>query len=168
MLHYREKGHGSLTLDYNNYFFSMAKKTPSKSGSNMQTIAEIGALAAAGVAAGYYFYASKDAEKNRKVVKKWATDLKTDVIKQARNIKNIDQKAVVAIVADAANKFESMKSIDKKDLARAARELKTNWRMIAAEVQKTVVKGAKKAPAPKKIAKKVLSSAKKAVKKASK
>lgn len=141
-------------------------------GSDIVTMAEIGALAvgaAGAAAAGYYFYASKDAKQNRKVVRKWASEFKTEVVKKARAMKDIDQKALVAIIADAASKYEQVRSIDKKDLARAARELKTNWRAIVGEIQKNV-QGAKKTAtvATKKTVKNIEKTATKVAKKVAK
>ena len=143
----------------------MAKNTISK-----EQAAGLGALAAtvatAGAAAvGYYFYASKDAAKHRKVAAKWAVNLKNDVVKQARKIKAFDQKMLAAVIAEAGKKYEAIQSIDKKELAKAVKELKTNWQHLAAELQK----GAKKTVASaKKSATKTVKTVKKAVKTATK
>ncbi len=121
------------------------KKTGGMSGTEMGILAAATTAAAGMAAAGYYFYASKDAQKNRKIASKWAGDFKSEVVKQAKRVKDLDQKALLAIVSDAATKYESVKSIDKKDLARAAKELKTNWRELVDELGKG--QGAKKVAA---------------------
>lgn len=145
-----------------------------KSSVSIKGMAEMGAIAAgvaAAAGAGYYFYASKDAVKNRKIASKWAADMKKEVIKKAETIKNLDQKEVVAMISEAANRYEQIRSIDKRDVLRAAEELKKNWKNIAEEVGKkihfaknsttsearSVVKGAKKVAKKmvKKVAKKV-------------
>lgn len=117
--------------------------------------AGIVAATAAGVAAGYYFYASKNAQKNRRIAAKWAKDLKDDVMKKAKQAGGkVDRKKLLSIVDTAVRTYENVRDIDKKDVQRAARELKDNWRTIAEEVVATV--GAKKvarksAPAKKKV-----------------
>lgn len=94
------------------------------------------AATAAGVAAGYYFYASKNAKKHRKIAAKWAGDLKNDVVREAKKLQNIDRKDVMAIVDTAARAYESVRDIKGTDVARAARELKDNWQEITKELKK--------------------------------
>jgi hypothetical protein len=117
------------------------------------------AAALAGVAAaGYYFYASPEAKQHRKIATKWASTMKSDVLKQAKALKNIDRKSVEAIIMNAQKTYKGLKNMDHKEVERAARELKMNWQ----EIVKEVGKGASTA---KKTAKKVVTSAEKAVKK---
>jgi hypothetical protein len=102
---------------------------------------------AAGVAAGYYFYGSKDAHTHRKVAAKWATDLKSDVVKRAKKLKNIDQKTMMDVVDSAAKAYAGARDLDRKEVAKAAAELKTHWQTIVKEMNasgKTVARTAKK------------------------
>lgn len=142
----------------------MANATNNKGMSTEQAAgigAVVGAVATAGAAAvGYYFYASKDAVKHRKIAKKWAKTLKDDVVKQAKKVKPLDSKAVAAIVAEVGKKYKAVKSIDAKDLAAATKELKSNWKQLAAELEKG---GKKTAKVVKKTAKEVKKTVKKAV-----
>lgn len=108
----------------------MAKGTKTRRNLALGAIA----AAAASAAAGYYFYASKDAKKHRRIVAKWATDMKRDVVKEAKKLKNIDRAQIAGIIDEAAAAYESAKRIDRKELARAAKELKNNWREIATEL----------------------------------
>lgn len=115
------------------------------------------ALAAAGAAAGYYFYGSKDAKQHRKIAAKWATDMKNEVVTQAKKVQDIDRKQVLALVDKAAKTYRSVRTLDQQELARAAKELKDNWRELVREVgggkqttaKKTAKKAAKKAAAKK-------------------
>ncbi|MCE9540945.1 hypothetical protein K8R03_00075 [Candidatus Kaiserbacteria bacterium] len=136
----------------------MAQKK--KSGGKAGAIATAGALAAAGALAGYYFYASKDAKKHRKIASKWANDLKKDIVTQTENLKNIDKTRVHAIIEKAAKGYSNMKNLDGTDLSYAVKELKTNWRAIADEV-KSATKDAKTSAkkSVKKVAKKVAKKA---------
>lgn len=122
-----------------------SKKTKKGNGSKVGTGLAIGALA---MAAGYYFYASKDAKKNRRIAAKWATDMKAEVLEKAENMKSMDKAKIAAAVDTVARAYKSAKNVDGKDLARAAKELKTNWKEIVQELSgpvKTAKKAAKKA-----------------------
>lgn len=128
--------------------------------------AEIGAgvlAAGAAAAAGYYFYASKNAKKHRSAASKWAKGLKQDVVRQAKKVKDIDQKAIASIVDTAAAAYVGVRNVDAAQLSAAARELKTNWK----ELQREVAPRAKTTTASaRKVAKKA--TAKKATKKPAK
>jgi hypothetical protein len=131
----------------------------------------LGAVAAAG--AGYYFYGSKDAAKNRKKAGAWADTFQADVVKKAKKLKKLDERALKAVIDESMKAYARVKSIDKNDLAAAANELKANWAHIEKEVTratKSNVTVAKKAvkTAVKKVAKatKVVAKAKPQVKKA--
>lgn len=144
----------------------MAKKTESKSAKNTRIAVEVGAGVAAAAAlagAGYYFYASKDAKKHRKVVAKWADGMKKEVIREAKKLKKIDAKEVARVVDTAARAYEDVSSIKKSDVRNAAKELKSNWDMLMKEAKISI--GGMPA---KKAAKKVAKVAKKAVKSAKK
>lgn len=144
-----------------------------KKNTNAKKAAEVGAgvlaAGAAMAAAGYYFYGSKNAAKNRKIAAKWAGNLKNDVVKQAKKVQHIDKKQLAVIVDQAAAAYETVRSVDKKDLQKAARELKNNWQALAGELaggMKKVQKSAKKAASgAKKSAGKSISKAKKTVSK---
>jgi hypothetical protein len=129
--------------------------------------AEIGAgvlAAAAAAGAGYYFYGDKNAKKHRAAASKWAKGMKADVLKEAKKLKKIDQKTVATVVDKAAAAYASARSVDKKDVAAAARELKKQWKKVEAEISKakTSVRAAKKS------VKKTVSNAKKTAKKSAK
>jgi hypothetical protein len=137
----------------------MAKK---KSSANKGMVAaEIGAgvLAAAAAGAGYYFYGSEGA-KHRAAAAKWANDMKKDVVKEAKKVQKLDQKAMAAIIDRATKAYQGARNVSREDLARAAKELKQNWKEIAGELQ-TVAK--KSGSAAKHAAKTATASARRAV-----
>ena len=121
----------------------MAKKTAksvSKAGLGIAALAAAGAAAAAG----YYFYASENAPKNRKIAAKWAVNMKKDVLKEAKKLKKIDKAAVMKLVNQAQSAYaKNGPKIDKEALMKAAMELKKNWDEIRDEAD-TTVKTAKK------------------------
>ncbi len=115
-----------------------------------------GVLAAAALAAaGYYFYASKDAKKNRQVAAKWAGDFKKDVVKRAKALKKIDRAAVAAIVEQSARAYKGVRNLDRTEIERAAKELKNNWQKIARELKKGGASAMKQTKGAVKKAKKV-------------
>jgi hypothetical protein len=139
----------------------MAKKAVSKK--KVALGVGLGLAAAAAAGAGYYFYGSKDSAKNRKKASAWAGKLKADVVKKAKRLEKLDQKAIKKIVDESARAYEKMKSIDRADLQGAAMELKSNWMNIQKELAKA---GKKEVKVVKKAAKKAVATAKKVAKKA--
>ncbi len=127
----------------------MAKKAAAKG--NGKAGLGLAALAAAGAAAaaGYYFYASENAPKHRKIAAKWADGMKKDVIKEAKKLQNITKSDVAKLVDQAAKTYAaSSGKIDKAALAKAAGELKKHWdelRTEAGGAAKTAKKAVKKA-----------------------
>lgn len=144
----------------------------SKKQGTAKTALEVGAVVAAAAAAGYYFYGDKNAKKHRAAASKWAKGMKADVLKEAKKLKKLDQKAVGSIVDKASAAYMTARSVDKKDVAAAARELKKHWKSVQAELGaagakvKSAAKKAMKKATPKKAVKK--RPAKKAPKKAAK
>ncbi len=132
-----------------------------KKMSNLQK-AEIGAgmlaaVAAAG-AATYYFYGAKDAKKHRNATAKWAKGLKNDVVREAKKLKELDEKAMAVIVDQAAKAYKGLDDVTPGDLRAAVNELKGNWESVKKELKRTVKKTTKKA-APKKVVKKAVKKA---------
>lgn len=139
-----------------------AKKTTKKKSSTggLAVGAGVAAAVAAAGAAGYYFYGAKNAQKHRSAAKKWAKDLKKDVIREAKKMKDLDEKALALIVDQAAKAYKGLGEVTPEDLRTAVSELKGSWAQVRKEVRgtgraakKTVQKAVKKA-APKKTAKK--------------
>lgn len=95
----------------------------------------IAAAAVAAAGAGYYFYFSDDAKRHRRLVSRWATNLKREVIRQAKNARDLERETVEAIVDRASAAYRGVKSIDAAHLAAAVGELKDNWEQIKRELQ---------------------------------
>ncbi len=104
-----------------------------------------GAVAiAAAAAAGYYFYASTGARKHRKIAASWAGALKRDVVREARKMMHIDRARIASAIDAAAAAYESVRTIDGKQLVRATKELKDNWQKIVAEAGVSGAQSARK------------------------
>lgn len=104
-----------------------------------------GALAAAALAAGYYFYASKDAPKHRRVAARWAGGLKKEALQEIKQLKKMDRAQVMKAIDAATAAYETARTVDRTDVLRAATELKNNWREIVSEAIGTGAATAKKA-----------------------
>ncbi len=121
-----------------------------------------GAATAAGVAAGYYFYASKNAKKHRQVASKWAVNLKKDVIKQAKKVSNIDRDTLAGIIDKASETYQNVRDVGPTELSRATKELKNNWKELVGELASD---SKRVKSAVKKTVRKSVATSKKAVKK---
>ena len=125
----------------------------------------LGLAAAAAAGAGYFFFGHKEAAKHRQKASAWSRKLHADVVKKAKSLKKLDEKALRTIVDESTRAYAKVKSIDKADLAGAARELKSNWKHISAELNRVANKGVN---VVKKAAKGAVSKAKNAASKATK
>ncbi len=96
-----------------------------------------GAAGAAAIAAGYYFYAHKNAKKHRSAAAKWAMDFKGDVMDQAQQLKKIDRSSLVGIIDGVTRAYESVRNLNQNDLMAVAEELKSNWKKLQAELTQT-------------------------------
>lgn len=146
----------------------MAKNSRNKKGMDTTTAVEIGAgvlAAAAAAGAGYYFYGAKNAKRHRQAASKWAKGMKNEVVREAKKVKNIDQKTVAKIVDRAAVAYQGMRTVDAADLRAAAQELKKNWREVQREIGGAATSMKRKATGTAKAVKK---TAKTGVKKAAK
>lgn len=91
--------------------------------------------ATAGAAAGYYFYASKNAARNRKVAAQWAKGFKNDVVREAKKLKQLNRASVARVVDEIGKTYENVRGLDKKDLGNAVKELKANWQHLERELR---------------------------------
>lgn len=136
-----------------------------KQSSKGKVAVEIGAgliAAGAAAAAGYYYYGSAGAKKHRKIAAKWATDMKKEVIRDAKSFKEDNAKGFAKIVDTVASTYRDARSINAADVKRAAAELKANWDTIQREMKRSGKKSISKTGA---VAKKAATAGKKSVKK---
>src|SRR3989344_4129050 len=98
-------------------------------GGKLRAAVALGALAAAG----YYFYASKNAKKHREDTVQWARGFKKEVMKQLEVANEINRETIGEAVDRAVGAYENLKAVDTSELVKAARELKDHWKEFAAE-----------------------------------
>lgn len=141
----------------------MAKKTTAKLSDTQKIGIGVGLTAAVAAAAGSYFlYGSKNAAKNRKLVKSWTLKAKAEVLEALEQAKEMSQDEYEALIAGVTGAYAGAQNISKKELKEFATEMKDHWRTI----EKTA---APKAKAAKKAVKKTATkTAKTTAKKATK
>ncbi len=106
-----------------------------KDGSGVGVGAGLVAVGTA-IAAGYYFYVSDNAEKHRKVVADWATDLKDEVMDKADTLKeNLNRETLLGLIDEVAETYYMAKSVSKEDVGAAVKELKDNWAKVVDELK---------------------------------
>lgn len=110
------------------------------------------ALAAAAAAGVYFLYGSKDAAKNRKVVKGWTLKAKGEVLEKLEQVKGeLTEENYHKIVDSVVNKYNSVKEDRGEAVAALVKDLKGHWKSIKKHVggaskatKKTVKKVVKK------------------------
>jgi hypothetical protein len=116
------------------------------SNSNIGNNVGVGLVAVgAALAAGYYFYMSDNAKKNRKMVAEWATSLKDEVMDKAKTLKdNVTKESLASIIDEVAQTYYTAKNVSKEEVMEAVKELKDNWSKVLDELKnsKKTVKSA--------------------------
>jgi len=136
------------------------KKTEKKGVSDSAKIgigAGIAAAALAAAAGTYFFYGSKNADKNRKAVKSWMLKAKAEVLEGIEKAQNMTQKEYDALIKAVSGAYAGIEGITKTDLAAFTKDMKEQWVGIektAKKATKAPSKTATKKKVPKKAAKK--------------
>src|SRR3954468_14149215 len=103
----------------------MAKKSIAKGGTLIGAALAAVAAAAAGT---YFLYGSKNAPKNRKMVKAWSLKAKGEILEKLEKLSDVNEAVYHKIVKEVADKYQTMKKIDKKDMMEFVDELKKHWK----------------------------------------
>ncbi len=109
------------------------KETTSHTGS---FVAGIAGLTAAAVGA-YYLYGSKDAAKNRAIVKGWMLKAKGEVLEQLEGAKEITQEGYMTAVDAVLKKYNKIKSVEPKELESFIESMKSHWDNMQGAKKKT-------------------------------
>ena len=128
------------------------KKTKTEGHPAAAAVAIAGAVAAA--AGAYFLYGSKDAKKNRKVVKSWVLKAKAEVVEKLEQVKGeINEENYHKIVDGVMTKYNKLKAEHGDDVENVMKEMKGHWKNIKTHLKKDV-----------KVAKKAVKKGKKVVK----
>jgi len=106
----------------------MAKKKQESRGGEIM----LAALATVAASAGAYFlYGSKDAQKNRKMVKGWALKAKGEVMEKIEMLKGeLTEENYNKIVDTVLLKYQNVKTSTQDEVLELGGELKSHWKNI--------------------------------------
>jgi len=92
--------------------------------------------AAAAAAAGMYFlYGSKNAAKNRRLVKAWSLKARGEVLERLENLSEINEKVYRQVVEEVSSRYKKLKHLSSKEVSEFGTELRKHWKDIAKEVR---------------------------------
>jgi hypothetical protein len=118
--------------------------------------------AAVAAASAYFLYGSKNAPKNRKMVKSWMLKAKAEVLERLEQAKEMSEEEYGALIDSVAGVYGKMSGVSKSELDAFKKEMKGHWNRIKQSGRKMTKKVAKKA---KKAVKRTKKTAKKVAKK---
>jgi len=141
----------------------MPQKKKKKEMSSTEKISlGIGLTTAAVAAAGTYFlYGSKNASKNRKMVKSWMLKAKAEVLEKLEDAKEMTKDEYEELINTVASTYAGLKNASQADIKAFKAEMKEHWKGIEKSakparkaIKKAVGKADKKVSKAKKTAKK--------------
>ena len=113
------------------------KKTK-KSSAVKRALIGTGVVAAAAAAAGVYFlYGSKNAAKNRRLVKAWSLKARGEILERLENLSEINEKVYRQVVEEVSARYKKLKHLSSKEVTEFGAELRKHWKDIAKEVRGT-------------------------------
>lgn len=115
--------------------------TKNNKSSSIGKVVTISAGVAAIAAAGYFFW-GPDGKKNRAKTKGWMIKMKGDVVEKLESVQEITKETYDAIVDTVSGAYETAAG-GKEEVAKLARELKSQWKVISAKAMRAMPKGKK-------------------------
>ncbi len=101
---------------------------------------EIGSAFAALAATAATVYMLAESAKGGKKTKSWFKGFKKEVLRNLSKTGHASRQAYHKAVDSAAKKYSAIKSIDRRELAEGAAQLKGHWNAISREVQNAAAK----------------------------
>lgn len=125
----------------------MATKKKKSNLSTQQKVGiGVGLTTAAVTAAGAYFlYGSKNAAKNRKMVRSWALKAKAEVLEQLENAQKMSKEEYEELIDRVAAAYGKLREVSKTEVENFRKEMKKHWD----EIEKKGSKPAKKSSSSK-------------------
>lgn len=121
----------------------MAAKRKSISKKKMVGVGIASAAVVAAAAGTYFLYGSKNAARNRKVVKSWALKAKAEVLEGLEKAKRMSEEDYKKIVSAALKKYSKLAG--SKEVKKLERELHSHWKHLSAKGKGTAKKAKRKA-----------------------
>src|SRR3989344_4865711 len=92
--------------------------------------------AAAAAAAGMYFlYGSKNAAKNRRLVKAWSLKARGEGLERLEQLFEINERVYRQVVEEVSSRYKKLKHLSSKEVSEFGTELRKHWKDIAKEVR---------------------------------
>ena len=112
----------------------MAKKVRAraKSGVAPKIIGAGIAAIAAGIAGAHFLNSAK----KRKKLKGWMLKMKGEALEQVEKLKEVNEDAYHKAMDAAAKRYTALKHVDKEELAKITKELKSYWKHINRRLNK--------------------------------
>lgn len=134
-----------------------------KKNSTVTTVGIGAGVAAAAVAAAgaYWLYGAKHSAQHRKMAKTWMLKARAEVLDAVAKLENIDKESYMRVVDGVLKNYSKQIGTTPAEIAQMMRDFKAAWLQIQ-KAQKSTTKGGATA---KRVAKKTVSKAKKAVSK---
>ncbi|OGG59343.1 hypothetical protein A3C89_02450 [Candidatus Kaiserbacteria bacterium RIFCSPHIGHO2_02_FULL_50_50] len=101
--------------------------------------------AAVGAIGAYFLAGSKDAAKNRKMVKSWMLKAKAEVLEGLEQAKKMSSEEYAQLLDQVSAVYASAQNVSKKDIAEFKDEMSQHWKKL----ERTGKKAVKKVIAPK-------------------
>lgn len=92
-----------------------------------------GALVAVALA-GYFFFGSKNAKKNKQKVEGWVTKARAEVLEKVKRVKKISRDKYEEIVDAISDKYAKIKEVGQEKADDLKQELKDRWTEVEKEV----------------------------------
>lgn len=99
--------------------------------------------AVAAIAAGAYFFATKQGKKQRAMLQDWVVRAEKDVLKHLEGIPHLNQEAFEAVIDTVLANYKKAKKVDVKAIEGLRGELHGQWKGIARGAKRAVSKAKK-------------------------
>ncbi len=97
-------------------------------------LAGISAAIAAGTAAAYFLYGSKDAKRYRAKLRGWMVKAKGEVVEKLERAKEVNEAVAHQIIDQVMAKYGKMRHIGEEEAKKLGEELKRKWRAVEREL----------------------------------
>ncbi|HOJ86904.1 MAG TPA: hypothetical protein PLN68_08270 [Elusimicrobiales bacterium] len=89
-----------------------------------------GVILGAVAALAAYFLTSDKTKKQRETLCKWAMDMKAELIKKIKNMKDLKKEDYEKMVAELSKKYSKLSKVSRKELNNVVAEIKDGWKHI--------------------------------------
>jgi len=106
---------------------------------NEENVAGFGILAGAALALGAavaFLYGTETGRSERKALRRWMADMRSDIVKSLQDLKYIDQDTYYQIIDDLVEQYQHNDEVDGAELIDFARDMKDRYYTLKQEIEK--------------------------------